>query len=220
MTLAVDVVFIAQVIALAGVVAWRRPRWVGCTIAAWLALLALLAYRGFFLNFTAMPPRVGLALLLPLVVGLLLLPTVGTRRYLAVTPPAWLVYLQSFRILMELILFALAVQHRVPTLITFEGRNADILVGLAALPVGYFAVERRAWPRWVATLWNVAGIFILGNVVFHAQLAAPTPYRLFVTEPSTAVLATFPYIWLPGFLVPLALWLHAASLVQLRFTKR
>jgi hypothetical protein len=68
-------------------------------------------------------------------------------------------------------------------------------------------------------VWNAAGVAILANVVFHAQLAAPTPYRLFVTEPSTALLATAPYIWLPGFLVPLALWLHAASLLQLRLRR-
>jgi hypothetical protein len=76
-------------------------------------------------------------------------------------------------------------------------------------------VERRAWPAWVAVAWNVVGILILANVVIHAQLALPTPFRAFVTEPSTAFLATFPYVWLVGFLVPFAFWLHAGSLVQL-----
>lgn len=213
--LAIDAVFVAQVVGLAGLLAWRRPRWVGLGIAGWLMLLALLAHRGVFLE-SPMPPRVALALMLPLGVGLFLLPTHGMRHYLAVTPPAWLVYTQSFRIVMELILFALAVQQRAPTLITFEGRNADIVIGLTALPVGYFAVSRRVWPRRVATVWNVVGILILANVVLHAQLAAPGPYRVFMTQPSTEFLGTFPYIWLPGFLVPLAFWLHAASLLQLK----
>lgn len=214
-SLAVDAVFIGQVLALAGLLAWRRPRWVGYGIAGWLSLLALLAYRGVFVG-GVMPPRVALALLLPLAVGLFLLPTHGMRHYLAVTPPAWLISVQSFRIVMELILYALAVQGRAPALITFEGRNADILIGLTALPVAYFAVSRRVWPRRVATVWNVVGILVLANVVVHAQLAAPGPYRVFMTEPSTVFLGTFPYIWLPGFLVPLALWLHAASLLQLK----
>jgi hypothetical protein len=144
-----------------------------------------------------------------------MLPTHGTRHFLAVTPPERLIYLQSFRILMEIILWALAVQGRAPKLMTFEGRNIDILVGLTAIPVGWMVVERRAWPAWVAAAWNVAGILILANVVIHAQLALPTPFRAFVTEPSTAFLATFPYIWLVGFLVPFAFWVHAGSLVQL-----
>lgn len=214
MTLGVDLVFIAQVLVLAGILAWRRTR-VGIGLAIWLGLLAVLAQEGFFLEFNSMPPRVALALLLPLFAGLLMLPTHGTRHFLAVTPPERLIYVQSFRIVMELILWALYQQGRVPALITFEGRNVDILVGITAIPVGWMVLVRRAWPVWVAQVWNVAGIMILGNVVAHAFLAAPTPFRAFITNPSTALLGTFPYIWLPGFLVPFAFWLHAGSLVQL-----
>ena len=214
MTLAVDLVFIAQVLVLAAILVWRRAR-VGVGLAIWLGGLAVLAGQGYFLDFESMPPRLALAGLLPLIVGLLMLPTHGTRHFLAVTPPERLVYLQSFRILMEIILWALAVQGRAPKLMTFEGRNVDILIGLTAIPVGWLVVERRAWPQWIAAAWNVAGIIVLANVVIHAQLALPTPFRAFVTEPSTAFLATFPYIWLVGFLVPFAFWLHAGSLVQL-----
>jgi hypothetical protein len=212
--LVVDLVFIAQVLVLAGVLVWRRAR-VGVGLAIWLGVLAVLAGQGYFLNFNSLPPRLALALLLPLVVGLLMLPTHGTRHFLAVTPPERLVYLQAFRILMEIILWALYTQGRAPGLITFEGRNVDILIGLTAIPVGWMVVERRAWPDWVAVVWNVAGIVILANVVVHAQFALPSPYRAFVTTPTTAFLGTFPYIWLPGFLVPFAFWLHAGSLVQL-----
>ena len=214
MTLAVDLVFIAQVLVLAGILVWRRAR-IGVGLAIWLGVLAVLAGQGYFLEFQSMPPRLTLAGLLPLVAGLLMLPTHGTRHFLAVTPPERLIYLQSFRIVMEIILWALAVQGRAPKLMTFEGRNIDILVGLTAIPIGWMVVERRAWPVWVAAAWNVVGILILANVVIHAQLALPTPFRAFVTEPSTAFLATFPYIWLVGFLVPFAFWLHAGSLVQL-----
>jgi hypothetical protein len=213
-TLAVDLVFIAQVLVLAAILVWRRAR-VGIGLAIWLGVLAVLAGQGFFLDFDSMPPRLALAGLLPLIVGLLMLPTHGMRHFLAVTPPERLVYLQSFRILMEIILWALSVQGRAPRLITFEGRNVDILIGLTAIPIGWMVVERRAWPAWVASVWNAAGILILSNVVIQAQLALPTPFRAFFTEPSTAFLGTFPYIWLPGFLVPFALWLHAGSLVQL-----
>ena len=214
MTLAVDLVFIAQVLVLAGILVWRRAR-IGVGLGIWLGVLAVLAGQGYFLEFQSMPPRLTLAGLLPLVAGLLMLPTHGTRHFLAVTPPERLIYLQSFRIVMEIILWALAVQGRAPKLMTFEGRNIDILVGLTAIPIGWMVVERRAWPVWVAAAWNVVGILILANVVVHAQLALPTPFRAFVTEPSTAFLATFPYIWLVGFLVPFAFWLHAGSLVQL-----
>jgi len=84
-TLAVDLVFIAQVLVLAAILVWRRAQ-VGVGLAIWLGVLAVLAGQGYFLDFESMPPRLALAGLLPLVVGLLMLPTHGTRHFLAVTP--------------------------------------------------------------------------------------------------------------------------------------
>jgi hypothetical protein len=103
-----------------------------------------------------------------------------------------------------------------PDIMTFHGRNVDILVGLSAPLVAYYCFVRRAWPERVALWWNWAGILILLNVVVQAQLSAPTPFRVFVTQPPTTFIAHVPYIWLPAFLVPLAWLLHAVSLRQLR----
>ena len=52
--------------------------------------------------------------------------------------------------------------------------------------------------------WNWAGIVILLNVVVHAQLSAPTRFRVFETDPPATFIGDLPYIWLPAFLVPLA----------------
>jgi hypothetical protein len=52
-------------------------------------------------------------------------------------------------------------------------------------------------------------------VVVHAQLAAPTPFRVFRVEPPVTFIAYLPWIWLPAFLVPLAWGLHALSIRQL-----
>ena len=64
--------------------------------------------------------------------------------------------------------------------------------------------------------WNVAGILILVNVVVHAQLSTPSPFRVFITPPPVTFIAYVPWIWLPAFLVPLAWALHALSIRQLR----
>jgi len=215
-----DLVFLAQVALLFGALSWwltpsRRPGWAMLVITAWVALLGYLSLAGYFANFRSLPPRILPALLLPLLAGLLFLRSAGPRDPLARTPPQWLIYAQSFRILMELILWALFLQHRAPSIMTFEGRNADILVGLTAIPLGYLCFVRRRWSPRVAFWWNVAGILILLNVVVHAQLSTPSPLRVFVTDPPVTFIAYWPYILLPGFLVPLAWLLHAASLIQL-----
>ena len=216
-----DVLFLAQVIVLFCLLSWwlspaRHPGRVMLVITLWVALLGFLSLQGYFADFKVVPPRILPALVLPLVAGLLYLRFPGARDLLARTPLQWPIYMQSFRIVMEIILWFLYLQHRAPAIMTFEGRNADILVGLTALPVGYFCFARRAWPARVAFWWNIAAILILVNVVVYAQLSTPSPFRVFVTDPPVTFIAYWPYILLPGFLVPLA-WLgHAASLIQLR----
>lgn len=188
----------------------------GVGLVGWLALTGVLAERGFFDDFQSLPPRMLLALGLPLLTLLALTFSHRIAPLLAAVPPGWLVAAQTFRIPVEIVLWQLAVAGVLPDLLTFHGRNVDILVGLTAPVVAYACFVRRAWPARVAVWWNWAGIVILLNVVVHAQFSAPTPWRLFETDPPTTVIADWPYIWLPAFLVPLAWLLHGLSLRQLR----
>ena len=227
---AVSLLFVAIVVGMLVLVLWgaaraawrvgpgpvRGVRVAGMALVGWLALTGMLAERGFFDDFQSIPPRLVLALGPPL---LTLLAVTFSRRIaplLAALPPAWPVAAQTFRIPVEIVLWRLAVAGVIPELLSFTGRNVDILVGLTAPVVAYACFVRRAWPARVARWWNWAGIVILLNVVVHAQLSAPTPWRLFETDPPTTFIADWPYIWLPDFLVPLAWLLHAVSLRQLR----
>jgi hypothetical protein len=218
-----DLLFLTQVAMLFMALSWwlapsRHPGVTMLAITAWVALLGLLSLRGVFGDFQSLPPRIFPALLVPLIAGSLFLRSAAGRELLARTPPQWPVYAQSFRVVMEIILWLLFLQHRVPAIMTFEGRNVDILIGLTAIPVGYLCFVRKIWAPRVALWWNVAGVLILLNVVAHAQLSTPSPFRVFVTDPPVTFIAYWPYILLPGFLVPLAWLLHAASLIQLRRT--
>jgi hypothetical protein len=228
--IAVGLLFVATVVAMLVVVLWgaARAAWragpgavqgvriAGMALVAWLALTGLLADHGFFDDFQSMPPRLLPLLGLPLLTLLALTFSRRVGPLLAAVPPAWPVAAQTFRIPVEIVLWQLAVAGDIPELLSFHGRNADILVGLTAPVVAYACFARRAWPAQVAVWWNWAGIVILLNVVVHAQLSAPTPWRIFETDPPTTFIADWPYVWLPGFLVPLAWLLHGVSLRQLR----
>jgi hypothetical protein len=227
---AVSLLFVAIVVGMLVLVLWgaaraawrvgpgavRGVRVAGMALVGWLALTGMLAERGFFDDFQSIPPRLVLALGLPLLTLLALTFSRRIAPLLAALPPAWPVAAQTFRIPVEIVLWRLAVAGVIPELLSFTGRNVDILVGLTAPVVAYACFVRRAWPARVAVWWNWAGIVILLNVVVHAQLSAPTPWRLFETDPPTTFIADWPYIWLPDFLVPLAWLLHAVSLRQLR----
>jgi hypothetical protein len=209
---AVDAAFVLQVLVLVGILATRLPWPATAAIVGWLAFTGALAAGGALLRASTVPLYFPLLVLTPMLAGIFFLRSTPGHEVLSNLPPAWPVQMQSFRIVMEIVLWALAEQGRVPYLITFEGRNVDILIGLTAWPVAWYCFMRRTWPVRVATLWNVAGLLILANVVFQAYLSAPTAIRMIFTQPPTGFIGTLPYVWLPTFLVPLAVWLHTASL--------
>lgn len=210
----VDAVFVLQVVVLAAWLAARLPLAASAAVAGWLAFTGVLAWSGAFLRAGTVPLYFPLLVMTPVLAGIFFLRSTPGEAVLSALPPASPVLMQSFRIVMELVLWALALQGRVPYLITFEGRNIDILIGLTAWPVAWYCFIRRKWPVRVAMLWNVAGLIILANVVFRAYLAAPTAIRMIFTQPPTGFIGTLPYVWLPTFLVPLAVWLHTASLMR------
>jgi hypothetical protein len=227
---AVSLLFVAVVVAMLLLVLWgaayaarrvgpgatRGVRVAGIALAGWLALTAGLAEHGFFLDFQALPPHMLLAVGLPLLALLALTISGRMALLLAALPKAWPVGAQAFRIVVEIVLWRLAVAGVAPEIMTFTGRNVDILVGLSAPVVAYACFVKRAWPERVAVWWNLAGIVILLNVVVHALLSTPSPFRVVLTEPPTTFIGHVPYIWLPAFLVPLAWLLHLLSLRQLR----
>src|SRR4029450_5451521 len=110
------------------------------------------------------------ALLPPLLAIVWLCRSAAVGRLLDEIPLGWLVYPQAFRVVMELILWQLFVAGALPAIMTFEGRNVDIVVGLTAPLIAWQCFARRAWARRAALWWNVAGIGILLNGVVHPEL--------------------------------------------------
>ncbi len=196
----------------------RRNRVVGLTalgLAAWLAFTAGLALSGLAGDFSSFPPPVmPLVLLPPLVAALVLTFSGRFREVLRHVPVQWLLYLQSFRVAVEVLLWALHAQGLLPVQMTFEGLNFDVLTGITAPLAGYLLTARPRWRRPILLAWNLAGLALLATIVVISMLSLPTPLRVFTHEPANTIVTRFPFIWLPGFLVPLAYTLHFFALRQ------
>lgn len=200
----------------AGAPSEKYGRWVGLTAAgvgAWLLFTAGLATAGVLRQWDALPPRLLLVLLPPVVLTVFLLRARRVGAVLAALQPALLIAPQVFRVGVELLLWQLYREGAIPEQMTFEGRNWDVLVGLTApLVAGALA---RGWGGWALALgWNVAGLLILANIVVVAILSTPLPFRVFLNEPANTIIAEVPYVWLPALLVPVAYLLHLLSLRQ------
>ncbi|PWT71249.1 MAG: hypothetical protein C5B59_18585 [Bacteroidetes bacterium] len=183
-------------------------------IVAWIILLANLSAIGFFSDFSKIPPRPVFLILIPfpIVLGFALSKAGG--QILKHTPPHWLVLMQSFRILVEILIWIGFLRKLLPVQMTFEGGNLDILTGLLAIPVGYFLWKKPGLFPKMAYAFNIIGSVFLINVLIIAVLSMPSPIRYFMNEPSIRIVGEFPFVLLPGVMVPIAYSLHILSFRQ------
>jgi hypothetical protein len=122
-------------------------------------------------------------------------------------PLAGLVGFQVFRVPLEWILHRLYTEGVIPVQMTYAGQNFDVITGVLAAALGLWI---RAGHRavWLVVAWNVLGLALLVNIVAIAILSAPVPFRYFMSDPANLLPSTFPYVWLPTFLVQAALFGH------------
>ena len=142
--LALDLAFGLTTALTLGLLLWAAPRhWRALVLEAgkWLVWQAVLAWTGFYTVTNTLPPRFALVVGPPLLLLAGLLATARGRRFLDALRPDRLTLLHAVRVPVELVLFGLYHYQAVPRLMTFEGRNWDILMGLSA-PLVYYAAYR------------------------------------------------------------------------------
>lgn len=184
----------------------------------WLSFLKIISGMEFFHDYSSLPPRLMIAPFTCLVAIILLASSKSFSEFLRKVPLHWLVYIQSFRIFMEIILYMLAENGVIHQRLTFAGLNFDILAGITALIIGYM-VQRNIISRAMLIAWNVACIILLMNIVIMAVLSTPYPFSVFRDEPVNTVVFFYPFIWLPGFVAPYALAMHVFTLKKI-FSER
>jgi hypothetical protein len=182
-------------------------------LIGWAIATSILSWSGVLSDFSTFPPKLIIVLIIPLITVIWLVRTKEVKEILIHTPPESIIWIQSFRIVVEILLWRLFVDNLAPIQMTFEGRNFDILSGLTALLVAYLVANKKISSPLVIA-WNLVCLAILVNIVAIAILSMPTPFRIFMNEPANTIVAKFPIVLLPALLVPLAYWLHFLSLRQ------
>ena len=188
----------------------RRTLEVAALAVLWLVFTALLGLSGFLGNFSAMPPRLMLFLLLVLGTSTLFVFSRWGTLLCDGLSLSTLVAFQLFRLLPETLLFLAYKEGIAPIQMSFAGHNYDLYSALTA-PVAAYLIKKGSktqWAKVVAWSWNVMGVCFLLGILTIAVLSTPTPLRVYTNEPANTFVATFPYVWLPGVLVFLAFGGH------------
>ena len=177
-----------------------------------ISMFCLFTIAGFFPNSDTFPPRFPLMFIYNFIFlfWVLFQRVDGSLVFLRDIPLHWLVYFQSFRIVLEMVLVMLCNEKAVPEEITLHGRSFDIIVGVGALAFGYLIQKRNALGIGIA--FNVLGLASIVNIITIAIPSFPSPFRIYEVN----LLPTyFPGILVPLFLAPVAIIIHVLSLKQL-----
>jgi len=195
----------------------RKIVYISIGLIAWQVYVYGLASSGLIQNFD-FPPRFALLMIIPLFVfSAIFLYRNRNRTWISAVPESWLIYVQSFRIAVESLFVASLAEGILHKNVTIEGYNYDMVIGFAALVVGLLLYGLKLAPPKLALLFNYAGLAILASVIF---LFISTIYKPSIYGPETMLMpieATYyPYVLVAGFLMPLAVFIHLWSILQLR----
>ena len=184
-------------------------------LSAWLIFQIFPSVYGFYLITDTLPPRFLLLVAPPFLFIFLLFITPFGRKYLDSLNIKRLTLFHMIRIPVEFVLFLLCIHKAVPELMTFEGRNFDILSGISAPFIYYYGFVKQKLNKKIILVWNFICLGLLLNIVISAVLSAPFPFQQFAFDQPNIAVLYFPFTWLPSLLVPLVLLSHLASIRQL-----
>ena len=191
----------------------RWTLFTGIGLALWLIVTFILAKRGVAADFSRFPSPFMLVLAGFTIFNILLNAVSPFGKRLASGLSLYTLFgFQVFRLLLEITLMLFHKQGLAPIQVTLEGRNWDILTGLLALGVLLLYKNKPLSNGTYFTL-NLIGFALVLNIVAVSILSLPIPIRAF-TEDNTWITQA-PFIWLPTFLVQLAIAGHILSFRKL-----
>jgi hypothetical protein len=189
-------------------------------IAAWLAtwfvvVVILAATRALYYEHGLGTPGLGLAVALPIAVLCATVARVQSLRESFHRVPLWLLVGVHMVRVLGISFVVLYAAHRLPAPFAPVAGWGDIFVGATAAPVAWLAYRQITSARAIVWIWNLIGIADLIAAVGLGVTSSPGPARLIFTEPSSAIMTTWPWLLIPGFLVPLLFVIHIGIFVRL-----
>lgn len=195
--------------------ATKPPKWVLIAITLWLLFQACLATYGFYHEVTTQPFRFLLAAPPAIVFIVSLFISKKGRSWIDSLSIKKLTLIHVVRIPVEIALYWFFIAKMLPELMTFSGRNFDILAGITAPIMYYLVFVKKLIGKNGLLLWNIVCLGLLLNIIISAVLSVPTSFQQLAFEQPNIAILHFPLIWLPTFVVPVVLFSHFAVMYRL-----
>jgi len=182
-------------------------------LTMWLTIQYTLSEVGFYTN-TTLPPRIPLFMIFPLFLFSILFFIKFKKNTTLYSIPLHIpIAYQSFRLLIEILFYFTFLQGILPIQVTFEGVNYDVFIGVSAIFMALYAFKKNASKR-ILIIWNVIGI---GVVAFAAFVFITSFYfpHIWNQQNTPQEFNQFPFLLLPAFFMPSAIFVHVLSITQL-----
>jgi hypothetical protein len=133
---------------------------------------------------------------------------------MATTPLPALIAVHAIRLLgyTFIVLYA---KGRLPAPFAPSAGWGDMFIGATALPLTWAVMRFGARVRPLVLLWNALGVADLVVALTLGPLSAPGPLQVFVGPPDSSPMTTLPWLIIPGFLVPILLFIHVVIFTRL-----
>lgn len=189
----------------------RRIKLFIASIALVFFSVTILSITGYFSESTT-PPRfiVILAVFIICIFTIIRARISDSLYFLKLLPVEILVFIQLFRVAIEILFLTYYDEKIIPLEMTMRGRNFDLYVGLLAFPFAIMGYTKFKNHNRYLIFYNVLGLVSIINIFTMAVLSFPSPFRVYELN----VLPTyFPGI-LMALLVLIATLLHILSIKQ------
>jgi len=213
----IELLFLIAVIDTIGLfyLANKKPFKIILVVLVLALIQSLLAFNGFYQDTSSTPPTFIFAIfpsLILVVFGLMpkQMAWVIKNRDIRIST-----FLHTVRVLIEVVLYFLFIHHMIPELMTFEGRNFDILAGFSALLV-FILFNKKLIGNKLLLLWNIIGLTLVLFIAINGVLSAELPIQLFAFDQPNRALLYFPFILLPSIVVPIVIYTHISDILILK----
>lgn len=186
----------------------------------WQLFILLVTKSGFTVT-TEFPPRFAILFIVPSFIFTIIFLYLNRKKdWINQISNKQITLFQSFRIAVELLLWFSFAEGMLHKNVTIEGYNYDMIFGLSAILVFTFVYLLKVGGQKLLLVWNYAGILVLLSVifVFTTTLYTPEIYG-FDQSPMTSTFLEYPFVLVPAFMMPLAIFFHCLSIVHIRRRK-
>lgn len=200
----------------------RAVTWLGVTLVltAWIAAVWMLAAMGIFQRTIGNVPVLPIAIVFPIVIGSVVLTrSKSVGLLLDATPASWLVGVQVYRILGGIFVVDW-IRGVLPAAFALPAGIGDVATGLFALPAAVWLASGLPAGRKTGLRWNLLGLTDFALAVTMGMLTSPGPAHLLALDHPNTLIAMFPTVMVPAFVVPFSTLLHVLSLRQLSRLQR